>query len=224
MVEVMQLILQTLRIEHLAGRFPDATNQFLFLVFFPSIFVLLIIYLLSHRVLHEHKGLTMLVSVVFYIFVIVYQPNSQKSLYSAIAPLGEFWFLLVIILGVVWFFLHKTFNWGGGAKAGGSMPRIGGAMGSIISKKDAYEDIDIQIAFMRNALSKMKEAVAAKEFRGASAFSSEFIAAYNIADDKVKQLKLGGLFEVTGSEKKVKNLFAEFEKEASKIPKNQRGA
>jgi len=206
MVEVMQLILQTLRIEHLAGgRFPDATNQFLFLVFFPSIFVLLIIYLLSHRVLHEHKGLTMLVSVVFYIFVIVYPPNSEKSLYSAIAPLGEFWFLLVIILGVVWFFLHKTFNWGVGGKAGSSMPRIGGAMGAIVRKKDAYKDVDIQITIMGNALNKMKQAVAAKEFRGASAFSSEFIAAYRIADEKVTELKTmgGGFIDVTGSEHKV---------------------
>lgn len=223
--DIMQLILETLRVQHLASGYYNVTDQFLFLIFFPSLFILAVVYLLANRLFGgDHKGLAMLFAIAFYILSIVYPPNTQISLYAALAPLGIFWYLLILIIGVVWFFINKTFKFGGSKESrfGATMPRIGGALSMVRSKKKALEDVDYHIEFMKGILGKMKLAMKSGDFGRTADFIREFNSAHIAADHALEELSISGLVDVTGKKKEIDQLLKEFnrmDKEFSKVGK-----
>ena len=58
---------------------------------------------------HSTKIKTLL-SVAFYIFILVYPPSSTYSLYSMFAPiLGTFWYIFFILIGFLYFFFGHLF-------------------------------------------------------------------------------------------------------------------
>ena len=116
-LDILQLLFQALRVQDLAYKYTTPVDQFLYLIFFPSIIVIAIITIFTNKVFSGK--LAFLFTFAFYIFIIVYPPNADKSIYSALAPLGEVWFLGFAIIAVLWFIFRFPFSHGGGKSGGG---------------------------------------------------------------------------------------------------------
>ncbi len=137
MVDFLQIFIEFLRVDSSwVSNYPTQLEQFLFVIFFPTILLILLIYLLMDRMFPEHRGLSILLGVSFYIFIIVYPPGVDLSLYAAFAPLGQFWYIFVVIVGLLWLFLqrllpHRRRGQGGGAVGYATREGGGGALATI---------------------------------------------------------------------------------------------
>ena len=121
--------------QNFASTYSNPLDQFLYGIFFPSILLVILIYLLIQRIFPEHRGLAVLLGVSFYIFIIVYPPNAATSLYAAFAPIGAFWYLVVILIGIIYLFFNRILpsdrarGGGGGGGARGMATAYRKAMG-----------------------------------------------------------------------------------------------
>ena len=142
MVELLQTVIEFFRVQNFASTYSNPLDQFLYGIFFPSILLVILIYLLIQRIFPEHRGLAVLLGVSFYIFIIVYPPNAATSLYAAFAPIGAFWYLVVILIGIIYLFFnrilpsHRARDGGGGGGARGSTLPMG--RGSKYSLKETF--------------------------------------------------------------------------------------
>lgn len=107
-------------------------DQVLYLVFFPTIFIILAIFFITRGITGEHKALRILLSIAFYIFVISYPPGAETSLYNIVAQVGNLWYILIIILGFLWAVFSKLKPWGDKAPSG---PLPGRDVGSSIGQQ-----------------------------------------------------------------------------------------
>ena len=149
MVEILQTVLDALRVTQFASHYSNSLDQFLYAIFFPMILLIIILYLLMGRVFSGHKGLELLLGVSFFIFVIVYPPNAQTSLYGALAPIGSIWYLVIVVLGFFWILLGRMHP-----RAGGSHD-TGGARGLSVAgetykkiRGKEFPDIGVQTHVM----------------------------------------------------------------------------
>lgn len=125
----------------------------LYFVFFPTVFLVLLIYLIANHVSGPHPKFSILLGIAFYAFVIV------QGWYGFIASFGQFWYVLVIILVGIWA-VFRTFFPGGG---GGGAPRgrittfgnlgkaIGGRMWSNVSgqERDLTKRIERELEILK---------------------------------------------------------------------------
>ncbi len=125
-IDILQQIIDILRVQDLASQYSSALDKFLYTIFFPVILLLLIIFVLSGKIFPDHKGLSVLLGVSFVIFIMVYPPESDYSLYSAFAPIGAVWYAFVIIIGVFWILLGRI--WPHGREGGAVARRMPGVL------------------------------------------------------------------------------------------------
>ncbi len=122
MAEILDLVIEFFRVQDFANNYSNPLDQFLYAIFFPSILLIILIYLLTKRIFPEHGGISVLLGVSFYIFVIVYPPNAATSLYGAFAPIGTVWYIGVILIGLLYILLGRILptrkGEGGGAGGG----------------------------------------------------------------------------------------------------------
>jgi hypothetical protein len=99
--------------------------QLFYLFIFPAIFILIFIWILTNRIMGEHKGLRILLSVGVYAFIIL------QGYYSWFVMLSKFWFFGLIGLGFLYFISYR----GGGGRGRGAqgMTSEGGKGGRILS-------------------------------------------------------------------------------------------
>lgn len=141
--------------------YPDVTQQLVWLVFFPSVFIIIFIYLLSEGVVKQvgseaKKKLQVLVGVAIYMFIIF------QGWYHLALSLSRVWFIVIIILSGFFVLIHRMGGAGGsgGGGAGGSR-----AMGSIIGQigkrasKVALKDIERQEDIVESALNEMERSL-----------------------------------------------------------------
>ncbi|MBI4163438.1 MAG: hypothetical protein HY512_01130 [Candidatus Aenigmarchaeota archaeon] len=153
-IDILQQVLEVFRVQEFASQYSSTLDKFLYSIFFPMILLLLLIYILSARMFPNHKGLSVLLGVSFLIFIVVYPPESDYSLYSAFAPIGQVWYAFVIIIGVLWVLLSHIFpsdRSAGfqGARSGRSpavLEREDVSEGLIKKAKKAYEKTSGKIA------------------------------------------------------------------------------
>lgn len=81
-----------------------------FLIFFPTLFLLIFVYLIGTRFM-KHKAFSLLISVAVYAFIVL------QGFYSWFVILAEYWIFLLIFLGV-FYFLFKRNEGGGGGQVG----------------------------------------------------------------------------------------------------------
>jgi hypothetical protein len=84
--------------------------QMFYLFVFPAIFIIIFIWILTNRIMGEHKGLRILLSVGVYAFIIL------QGYYSWFAMLSKFWFFGLLVLGFLYFISYR----GGGGKGKGA--------------------------------------------------------------------------------------------------------
>ncbi len=136
MVTVMDLVAQFFRISpQLVSKYAAQGQiyQIFYLVFFPTLFVLLFIYLLTSRgAIGLHRGFKVLISIAVYAFIIL------NGWYSYFIMLSEFWLFMLIILGGVYFF------WARGGTKGGQLAQAGG--GGQARGRSVFGNISGQLA------------------------------------------------------------------------------
>lgn len=104
---------------------PDVINQLAFFLFFPSVFIILFIYVLSDGILSSiNPKFKVLLGVAIYVFIVL------SGWYSLFLWISQFWFIFIILIVGIWFFFRKMFGRGGGSGGGGSgrrrdMPGLG---------------------------------------------------------------------------------------------------
>jgi hypothetical protein len=94
-----------------------------YLVFFPIVFIIVFVYLLSNKLFSEHKGLRILLAVAVFALIILQQ------WYYLFMQLGKLWYLGLIILGFFWLFLYGL---RGGKSSGNAQSRTGGIAGGLL--------------------------------------------------------------------------------------------
>ena len=136
MVEILQIIQDFL----CYGNY-DCISQFqqyyykpmeglFWLVFFPSVFIIVFIYLLSNKLFGHHRGLKILISVAFFAFIIL------QGWYHLFIMLGNIWYIALIILGFFWLALYGLRGGIGGGGGGGGQARSfgGGLAGKVMAR------------------------------------------------------------------------------------------
>ena len=105
MADILDIIVQFFKIsqdlvtKH-ANEGPVA--QMFYLLFFPTIFVLIFIYLITARgLLGVHKAFRILVSVAIYAFIIL------SGYYTYFVMFSEYWLYGLVILGALWMFWSR---------------------------------------------------------------------------------------------------------------------
>lgn len=99
-------------------------------VFFPIVFILVFIFMLTNKIMKDHKGLNLLLSVAFFAFIIL------QGWYVWFMLLGKIWFVALIILGFFWLALYGLRPGGisGGGGSGGAPGRSGGLIGQALAR------------------------------------------------------------------------------------------
>ncbi len=102
--------------------YPNPIEGLFYLVFFPSVFAILFIYVLSGSIIRGSesfpKGLRLLIGISVFLFIIF------QGWYTALVSISKLWFILIIILGGLWWFIKAHFGERG--KAGGGFPAFKG--------------------------------------------------------------------------------------------------
>ncbi|GEM_PF-2413362 len=144
-----------------------------YFLLFPSVFILIFIYILTGSLLRGmgglRGGLKILVSVTVYIFVVI------SGLYAVVLPLSEMWYIAIIILFGLWYLITRHFGGGGGVPAqgggAGRMPEaagvISGIRGHVVKVKDSRREIEGAISNVENAIRLTKSIKAGKSERPA---------------------------------------------------------
>jgi len=100
-----------------------------YLIFFPTVFILLFIYILSNFIFRggemQSRGLRILVSVAIYMFIIV------GGWYSLFIALSRIWWIVIILLAGLWIFVRHFTGGGGGS---GAMPSATGKKQYVLSR------------------------------------------------------------------------------------------
>ncbi len=90
-------------------------EQLFYFFFFPLVFMLLFIFILSEVVTEQAKKFRVLLGVAIFIFIIL------QGWYHFFLWISKFWFYSIIILGGLYVFMHKMgVRRGGGSGEGGS--------------------------------------------------------------------------------------------------------
>lgn len=109
--DILQLLIDIFRINpQMVNQYSTVSplEQIFYLFFFPTLFIIVLIYILSSHFMSEHKGLSILIAVAVYAFIIF------QGLYNWFVFLSPYWLFLLLILGGIWVFFRP--RGGGGAR------------------------------------------------------------------------------------------------------------
>lgn len=191
MADFLQMLFEVLRVENLASQYSAPLDQFLYTVFFPSIFIILLVYIIANRFATFGRMWKILIGVAIYVFIIVWPPNTTQSLYSMVAPLGQLWFILIIVLVGLWAIFRTFFpSEGGGGGAQGSRSGLGSQLTGRLWKQATGQISDIE-KMIRSELSALKAiAEKMKHARTEMDYRDAYGAYPQLNDDIVKHLQM----------------------------------
>lgn len=162
MADILQMLIDIFKINpQMVNQYSTVSplEQIFYLFFFPTLFIIVLIYILSSHFMSEHKGLSILIAVAVYAFIIF------QGLYNWFVFLSPYWLFLLLILGGIWLFFRP--RGGGGARgmtAGDKKGRGGKLLGFLedvtgkkLNPKDVVKfgkmiDRDIQQLFKRKKI------------------------------------------------------------------------
>lgn len=99
-----------------------------YLVFFPILFIIVFVYLLSNKLFGTHKGLRVLLAVAIFALIILQQ------WYFLFMQLGKMWYFGLIILGFFWLILYGLRGGIGGAQARAGGDGGGGITSGLVKR------------------------------------------------------------------------------------------
>jgi hypothetical protein len=111
-VDIFQMLVDIFRISpSMVSQYASATplEQWFYLFFFPTLFIIILIYILVSHWMSEHRGLSILLAIAVYAFIIF------QGFYSWFVFLSPYWLILLLVLGGIWLFFRPR---GGGGASG----------------------------------------------------------------------------------------------------------
>lgn len=144
---LLDIIIETLRINcsvvQCSGYASDIEALF-YLFFFPTVFIILFIYIVVGVVLDKaggkEGGLRLLVCLALYAFIVF------QGYYNLFVSLSRLWWILLATLAGLWIFI-RTMIHGRGGSGGSPMPSIG----SGFRKLARAADLDIETDLLKQA-------------------------------------------------------------------------
>ena len=168
--------------------------QLIYFLFFPTLFIILFVYILSKSVLKgglgtKASGLRILIGIAVYIYIII------NGWYAAALPLAEFWIVIIIVLFGVWYFISNHFEnrlREGSFPMTGTFPSLSGIKEKYQKFKGVKDEIEGAISFV-NAAQKLADNVKSgksqrpaddiAEIRSICATVSEIIKKYELTPE-----------------------------------------
>lgn len=126
-VDIFEMLIDILKInQNLVSEYAaqGPVYQLFYLVFFPAMFIIIFIWILSNAIIGGHKGMRVLLSIGVLAFIIL------QGYYSMFVMLSKFWLFSLIGLGILYFISYRGGRGGGGGGGGG-----GGAHGKTLNVK-----------------------------------------------------------------------------------------
>ncbi|MFH1237703.1 MAG: hypothetical protein V1648_04870 [Candidatus Aenigmatarchaeota archaeon] len=120
--------------------------QLFYLLFFPTVFIVIFVWILSHAVIGEQKALRILLSIGVYAFIIL------QGLYNWFVMLSKFWLFGLMFLGFIYFIAYRGGRGGGGVHGktiggGGVMDKLSSRLTMKITgqEKQLYDRIEADL-------------------------------------------------------------------------------
>lgn len=175
MASLLDFIIELLKIDCgvVQCHYPNEIEAMFYLLFFPTIFIILFIYILTNFIFRggemKSKGLRLLISVGAYAFIIF------QGLYSLFVSLSQLWWLMAILLVGLFAFIKFMFTGGGdGGDRPGHLPGVGGGafggwakgrMRDVISgdREKLKKTINDRIKTLHGIINQMKHSPTGKE-------------------------------------------------------------
>jgi len=122
---IFQMLVDILKInQNLVSEYASQgpLSQMFYLFVFPTIFLVVFVYILTSRWMGEHRGLKILISVAVYAFIIL------QGYYSFFVMFSKYWLFGLLILGGLWMVFRPGRGGGGG---GAAHPKALGRVGAV---------------------------------------------------------------------------------------------
>ena len=159
--------------QQFVSEYPDPIMQTIYFFFFPTVFVMMFIYLLSGKIsdtIDESKKFRAIIGISIFAFIVL------QGWYHYLLILSRMWFFSVIILGGLWAFLNmglkRTGGGGGSSHQKSVFQRATGSVGGFLSKKamskfrDDEGSLSRRIETEMNQVNKMDENIKDYEKKG----------------------------------------------------------
>ena len=207
---VLDIVIEILKINcsYVQCNYANPMEGLFNLVFFPSVFIILLIFMLANFVLGragitDNKLMQFLLSIAFFAFIIF------QDLYTTFVALSTVWYFAIILLIGLWLILriffgpHRGEPHGYYSKSGGG--GVGGAIGDFIGRKamnvitkeeeDMEKEIRSQFNQLENAYKEVKNSPLGSEARGAAGarFVSISTKLEQLITEYGKKGKIGGI-------------------------------
>jgi len=206
MVEIIDMLIDLLcqqgtaaECSQFISQYPEIAQQLVWLVFFPTVFLILFIFFISEGVVKSAKKYRTLLAIAIYLFIIF------QGWYHYILTVSRFWFIGIIIIGGIFVITHKMGAAGssGGGSSGGGTARAAPAekMTDYLKKRMKYKitgkekEIINDVRKELDALNDMAKRIkkdkekGSPDARGAAALYTEFRAQNSMVKDKLDELK-----------------------------------
>ncbi|MBU3897098.1 MAG: hypothetical protein KJ697_04165 [Nanoarchaeota archaeon] len=136
---------------NLLYNYPTVPDQLIYLILIPHIILFLFLAGFGGVLSHEHKGMRYLVSIGAYIFII------YSGWYGMLAQLASTWFTIMIVFGLILFFISRIFPPITAQKFG----KIGAAAGektfAFLGKGKAIEKLDREISYCNQEIARIRQ-------------------------------------------------------------------
>ncbi|MFC2143748.1 hypothetical protein ACFLQO_00125 [Candidatus Aenigmatarchaeota archaeon] len=156
MADILDVLIQVLNIDCGVAQcyYANPMEGLFYLFFFPTIFIILFIYILTNFIFRgsgKIQGLRILIAVGAYAFIIF------ERLFTMVVGLSRLWWILTIILVGLYAFIRFLFK-GGEEGSKGKMPGIGGLRGGSIADrmKGKFHDQFLKKSGLENDDEKIK--------------------------------------------------------------------
>lgn len=149
--DILQMLADILKISpQVMNQYASASplEQLFYLLFFPMVFVIVFIYILTSRWMYEHKGLRILIAVAAMAFIVL------QGFYNYFVIFSQWWFVGLLVLGVFWFLFGRRPPAGGGAAQGFTSNKKGGGIVNYLESLTGMELNPAQAARLKQELKR----------------------------------------------------------------------
>jgi len=223
MIDILQLLIQVLNIDCsiVTCTYPTVWETLFYVIFFPSVFILLFVYALSETLAGKlGVPFRLLLAAAVYIYIVL------QGFFTFFVSLSGLWLFLIILIGFIWFVFRHIFGKG----EGGKMPAVGGGLAAplryavkkTVKGQTKYEKrIEDRLSNLRSAARTVKTPPPGTDVGLAR---REYAAAKMEAENAIEQFEnLIRGSGVPGSGELAEKLSEKYWKEITRISKDVEG-
>lgn len=131
-VDIFQMLVDIFKISpSMVSKYASVTplEQMFYLFFFPTLFIIILIYIMVSHWMSEHKGLSIMLAIAVYAFIIF------QGFYSWFVFLSPYWLIMLLVLGGIWLFFRPKSGGASGMTAGKGKRLLGNFKTALIGDR-----------------------------------------------------------------------------------------